>query len=121
MAKEKKDDGTGDPLKSFLEESLTQQRNERMDSFVQILRRLPTGDAYFSSGGTEPFQVQINFNVPISDGQIDTDARDKCLNLLEGFFFLSITFLIEKILLFHSSKSFPVSKIGGKLSVSKRK
>jgi hypothetical protein len=34
---------------------------------------------------------------------------------------MSITFRIEKRLIFHSSKSFPMSKIGGKLSVSKRK
>jgi hypothetical protein len=34
---------------------------------------------------------------------------------------MSITFRIEKILLFLSSKSFPMSNIGGKLSVSKRK
>jgi hypothetical protein len=34
---------------------------------------------------------------------------------------LSITFRIEKILLLHSSKSFPMSNIGGKLSVRKRK
>jgi hypothetical protein len=39
MEGEKKDDGTGDPFKMLLEESLTQQRNEMMDSFVQILRR----------------------------------------------------------------------------------
>jgi hypothetical protein len=35
MAGEKKDDGTGDPFKMFLEESLTQQRNEMMDSFAK--------------------------------------------------------------------------------------
>jgi hypothetical protein len=35
--------------------------------------------------------------------------------------FSSITFRIEKRLLLRSSKSFPMSKIGGKLSVSKRK
>jgi hypothetical protein len=38
MAGEKKDDGTGDPFKLFIEESLMQQRNEMMDSFMQILR-----------------------------------------------------------------------------------
>jgi hypothetical protein len=38
MAGEKKDDGTGDPFKMFLEEALMQQRNEMMDSFTQILR-----------------------------------------------------------------------------------
>jgi len=86
MAGEKKDDGTGDPIKNFLEEALTQQRNEMMDSFAQILRWLPTGDASSSSGGTTPFKVQMNFDIPIFEGQIDTDVVDKWLNLLEGYF-----------------------------------
>jgi hypothetical protein len=86
MAGEKKYDGTGDPFKMFLEESLTQQRNEMMDSFAQILRRLPTGDTSSSSGGAAPFKVQINFDIPIFEGQIDTDGVDKWLNLLEGYF-----------------------------------
>jgi hypothetical protein len=54
MVGEKKYDGIGDPFKLFIEESLTQQRNEMMDSFVQILRRLPTGDTSSSSGGVTP-------------------------------------------------------------------
>jgi hypothetical protein len=54
MVGENKYNGTRDPFKLFLEESLTQQRNEMMDSFAQILRRLPTGDTSSSSGGTPP-------------------------------------------------------------------
>jgi hypothetical protein len=46
MVGENKDDGTRDPFKMLLEESLTQQRNEMMDSFAQILRRLPTGHIF---------------------------------------------------------------------------
>jgi hypothetical protein len=65
MVGEKKDDGTGYPFKMFLEEALMQQRNEMMDSFVQILRWLPTGDTSSSSRGTTPFKVQINFDIPI--------------------------------------------------------
>ena len=38
MEGEKKEDGTGDPFKMFLEEALMQPRNEMMDSFAQILR-----------------------------------------------------------------------------------
>jgi hypothetical protein len=91
-----------------------------MDSFAQILRRLQIGDASSSNEGVAPFKVQINFKVPIFEGQIDADVVDKWLNLLEGYF-LSITFQIKKISLLCSSKSFPMSKIGGKLSVSKRK
>jgi hypothetical protein len=84
MAGEKKDDGTGDPFKMLIEESLTQQRNEMMDSFAQIRWQLPTGDASSSSGGAAPFKVQINFDIPIFEGQIDADVVDKWLNLLEG-------------------------------------
>jgi hypothetical protein len=65
MEGENKDDGTGYPFKMLIEEALTQQRNEMMDSFAQILQRLPTGDASSSSGGTTPFKVQINFDIPI--------------------------------------------------------
>ena len=57
-----------------------------MDSFVQILRWLPTGDTYSSSRGTAPFKVQMNFNIPIFEGQIDADSIEKWLNLLEGYF-----------------------------------
>jgi hypothetical protein len=58
MGEEKRDDGAGDPFKLLLEESLARQRNEMMDNFAQILRRLPTGDTSSSSGGTTPFKVQ---------------------------------------------------------------
>jgi hypothetical protein len=88
MVEENKDDKTGDPFKMFLEESLMQQRNEMMDSFVQILRRLPTGYTSSSNGGVSPFKVQIKFDIPIFEGKIDTDVVDKWLNLLEGYFFI---------------------------------
>jgi hypothetical protein len=72
-----------------------------MDSFAQILR---TGNASSSSGGIAPFKVQINFDIPIFKGQIDTDVVDKWLNLLEGYFsvhnFLNrekITFALLKV------------------------
>jgi hypothetical protein len=38
MVEENKDDETRDPFKMLLEESLTQQRNEMMECFPQILR-----------------------------------------------------------------------------------
>jgi hypothetical protein len=71
----------------LLEEALTQDRNEMIDSFSQILRRLPTSDASSKRGGTTPFKVQIKFNIPIFEGQVDADVVDKWLNLLEGYFF----------------------------------
>jgi len=60
-----------------------------MDSFAQILQRLPRGDASASnsySGNATPFKVQINSKIPIFEGQIDADFVDKWLNLLEGYF-----------------------------------
>jgi hypothetical protein len=82
MAGENKDDRIGNPFKLLIEEALTQQRNEMMDSFTQILRGLPTSDASSSSGGANPFKVQIKFDIPIFEGHIDVDVVDKWLNLL---------------------------------------
>jgi hypothetical protein len=44
MAEEKRDDKEGDPFKTFLKESLMRQRNEMMENFAQILRRLSMVD-----------------------------------------------------------------------------
>ena len=68
MAGENKYDGTRDPFKMLFVEALTQQRNEMMDSFAQILRRLPTCDASSSNEGATTFKVQINFDIPIFEG-----------------------------------------------------
>jgi hypothetical protein len=75
-----------------------------MDSFAQIIRRLPTGNASSSNRGTAPFKVQINFDIPIFEGQIDTDVVDKWLNLMEGYFSIhnfsnkeKITFALLKV------------------------
>ena len=86
MKWENKYDGIGDPFKLLIEEGLKQQRNAMMDSFEQILRQLPTGDTSSSNEGATPFKVQINFYIPIFEGQIDTNVVDKWLNLLEGNF-----------------------------------
>jgi hypothetical protein len=91
-------------------EFLTHKRNEMMDNFSQILRRLLiTTDASSSSenfGGATPFKVQVNFDIPIFEGQIDVDALEKWLNLLEGYFFVhnfsnreKITFALLKAIL----------------------
>jgi hypothetical protein len=104
MEREKKDYMTGDPFKLLIEEALTQQRNKMMDSFMKILRRLPTGDASCLNGGVAPFKVQIKFDIPIFEGKIDTDVVDKWLNLLEGYFSVhkfsnreKITFALLKV------------------------
>jgi hypothetical protein len=89
MGDEKKDKGAEYPIKILLEEALEKQRNAMMDNFAQMLQRLPTGGAFASnnhSGGATPFKVQVNFDIPIFDGQIYADAVDRWLNLLEGYF-----------------------------------
>ena len=85
MGDEMKDDGEGYPIKINLEEALEKQRNTKMDNFSQILQRLPTGGTSASSshsGGVTPFKVQVNFDIPIFEGQIDADVVDIWLNLL---------------------------------------
>jgi hypothetical protein len=59
---------------------------QMMDNFAQILRWLSTSDTSTSSGSATPFKVQINFDIHIFEGQIDADAVNKWLNLLEGYF-----------------------------------
>jgi hypothetical protein len=62
-----------------------------MDNFAQILRRLPmvvveasSTRSHFSS--VTPFKVQLNIYIPLFEGQIDADALEKWLNLLEGYY-----------------------------------
>ena len=60
-----------------------------MDNFAHILQQLPAGGASASNshfGGATPFKVQVNFDIPIFEGQINVDAIDRWLNLLEGYF-----------------------------------
>ena len=75
-----------------------------MDIFAQILQWLPIGDTSSSNGGIAPFKVQINFYIPIFECQINADAVNKWLNLLEGYFFVhnfsnreKITFALLKV------------------------
>ena len=89
MAEEKKDKGAGDPIEIFLKEALEKQRNMMMDKFSQILQRLPTYNTSASnnhSRGATPFKVQVKFDILVFKGQIDADAIDRRLNLLEGYF-----------------------------------
>ena len=101
MVKEKGDNGAGDPIKLFLEESLAQQRNEMMDSFTQILLRMSTAVSASSTssrfGDATPFKVQVNFDIPLFEGNIDADALDNWLNVLEGYFSVHNFFDREKI------------------------
>jgi hypothetical protein len=56
------------------------------------------------SGGATPFKVQINFDIPIFEGQRDAYVVDKWLNLLEWYFSVhnfsnreKITFALLKV------------------------
>jgi hypothetical protein len=80
-----------------------------MENFSHILQRLSIEVGASSSsihfGGTLPFKVQVNFDIPIFEGQIDADALNKWLNLLEGYFSVhnfydkeNITFVLLKAL-----------------------
>ena len=93
-----------------------------MDKFARILQRLPTDGASASnnhSGGVTPFKVQVNFEIPIFDGQIDADAVYRWMNLLEGFSSVHDFFDGEKII-FSLLKVAPMSRTGGKPTVRKR-
>jgi hypothetical protein len=61
-----------------------------MENFTHILQRLSITTCVSSSSGhfrgTLPFKVQLYFDIPIFEGQIDADALEKWLNLLEGYF-----------------------------------
>ena len=90
MVEENKNDKEDDSINLLLEQALTRQRNEMMENFSHILQHLPITIGASSSssqfGGTSPFKVQVNFDIPVFEGQIDADALDKWLNLLEGYF-----------------------------------
>ena len=101
MAEEKKNDGADDPISLLLEQALTRQRDEMMDNFSHILQCLSIAIGASSSsshfGGTSHFKVQVNFDIPVFEGQIDAEALDKWLNLLEGYFSIQKKFDREKI------------------------
>ena len=83
---------------------------------------MPTGGAFASRshpGGATPFKLQVNFDIPIFEGQIDADVIDRWLNLLEGYFSVH-DFPTERRLFLHSSKLPPMSRTGGKPTVRKR-
>jgi hypothetical protein len=109
MVEENKNDGAEDSINLLLEKSLTRQRDEMMENFSHILQPLPiTTGAYSSSGHfgrTSPFKVQVNFDIPVFEGQIDADSLEKWLNMLEGYFYVhnfsdreNITFTLLKAL-----------------------
>jgi hypothetical protein len=109
MAAENKNDGAEDSINLLLKQALARQRDDMMENFAHILQRLLIAtDASSSSGhfgGTSTFKVQVNFDIPIFEGQIDVDSLEKWLSLLEGYFSIqffsdreTITFAVLKAL-----------------------
>jgi hypothetical protein len=90
MAEENKNDGTDDLISLLLEQALTRQRDEMMENVSHILQFLPIETGAYSSrdhfGGTSPFKAQVNFDILVFERQIDAEALEKWLNLLEGYF-----------------------------------
>jgi hypothetical protein len=86
MVEENKNDGADDPISLLLEQALTRQRDEMMENFAHILKHLPIESGAYSSsdhfGGTSLFKVQVNFYIPIFEGQIDAEALEKWSTLL---------------------------------------
>ena len=48
-------------------------------------------------GDATPFKVQVNFDIPLFEGNIDADALNNWLNVLEGYFSVHNFFDREKI------------------------
>jgi hypothetical protein len=80
-----------------------------MENISHILQCLLITTGAYSSrrhfGDTSPFKVKVNFDIPIFEEQIDVDALEKWLNMLEGYFFVhnffdreNITFTLLKAL-----------------------
>jgi hypothetical protein len=80
-----------------------------MKNFSNILQRLLIAIGAYSSnnhfGSTSPSKVQVNFDIPVFEGQIGVDSPDKWLILLEGYFYVhqffdreNITFVLLKAL-----------------------
>jgi hypothetical protein len=92
IEEENKNDSLEDSINLFLEKALMRQRDEIMKNFSNILQRMSIEKfASLSSdhfGSTSPFNLQVNFDIPIFEGRIEADALDKWLNLLEGYFFV---------------------------------
>jgi hypothetical protein len=102
MVTENKNSRADDSINLLLEQVLARQRDEMMENFSHILQRLPIATCASSSrdyfGGTSPFKVRVNFDILIFESQIDVDALEKWLNLLEGYFSIHNFFDQEKIM-----------------------
>jgi hypothetical protein len=101
MVEENKNDGANDLINPLLEQALMRKRDEIMENFSHILQCLLIEiGTYLSNnhfGSTSPFKLQVNFDIPIFEGQIDTDALNKWLNMIHNYFSVHHFFDREKI------------------------
>ena len=72
-----------------------------MENFSHILQHMSIKVGVYSSSGhfgsTSPFKIQVNFDIHVFEGQIDANALEKWLNILEGYFSIHNFFDREKI------------------------
>jgi hypothetical protein len=72
MVEEKKNDRADDSNNMLLEKSLIRHREKMMENFSHILQCLSIKTSAYSSsdhfGGTSPFKVQVNFDIPVFEG-----------------------------------------------------
>jgi hypothetical protein len=72
-----------------------------MENFSHILQLLLITKGMSSSSdhsrSTSPLKLQVNFCIPVFEGQIDADSLEKWLNMLEGYFYVHNCFDREKI------------------------
>jgi hypothetical protein len=101
MAEEKKNDREKDSNNLLLEQFVMQLRDKMMENFPRILQCMSLTVGASSStnhfGATSPFNVQVNFDIPLFEGQMDEDSLEKWLNLLEGYFSVHNFYDREKI------------------------
>jgi hypothetical protein len=87
---ENKNVGADDPISMLLEQALTRQRDEMMENFSHILQHLSIEVGSSSTrdhfGSISSFNLQVNFYIPVFEGQINAEALEKWLTLLEGYF-----------------------------------
>jgi hypothetical protein len=93
MVEENKNDRAEDSINLLLEQALTRQRDEMMENFSHILQCLSITTGVSSSrdhfGGTSPFKVQVNFDIPIFEGQIDAGCPRKMVKSARRLFLCS--------------------------------
>jgi hypothetical protein len=62
-----------------------------------------------------PFKVQVNFDIPLFEGQIDAYSLEKWLNILEGYYSVQKFSTLKRSPLL-SLNPFPMSNIGGNVT-----